>query len=272
MGVATKIQWTDHTFNPWRGCTKISPGCANCYAETMSHRNPAVLGIWGPQGTRVVASEAMWREPLKWDREAARAGERRRVFCASLADIFEDRDDLIAPRRRLARLVWETQSLDYLFLTKRPENAGEMVYEMWFPDAEWPKNWWLGTSVEDQQRASERIPALLRIPAPVRFLSVEPLLGPVDLSPWLGTWDDSGELRPGIDWAIVGGESGAGARPCHAMWIRSVVGQCREAGAPCFVKQMGSNFQQWYCGPLKDGKGGDPDEWPEDLRVREFPR
>lgn len=101
MGVNTKIEWTTHTFNPWRGCTRISEGCRFCYAETLSRRNPAVLGVWGDEGTRVVASESMWRQPIKWDREAAAAGERRRVFCASLADAFEDRPELELPRKRL---------------------------------------------------------------------------------------------------------------------------------------------------------------------------
>src|SRR5262245_49606753 len=117
----SKIQWTDHTFNVWRGCEKVSPGCAHCYAETMSRRNPAVLGEWGKHGTRVIASEAMWREPLKWDRQARAAGVRKRVFCASLADVFEDRPELVAPRERLFRLIEDTPNLDWQLLTKRPE-------------------------------------------------------------------------------------------------------------------------------------------------------
>jgi len=121
MGQDSKIEWTHHTFNPWRGCTKVSPGCTNCYAETLSHRNPKVLGVWGDKGTRVVASDSMWREPIKWDREAREAGERRRVFCASLADVFEDREELDEPRFRLLRLIASTTNLDWLLLTKRPD-------------------------------------------------------------------------------------------------------------------------------------------------------
>src|SRR5262245_38941981 len=163
MGKETNIQWCDHTFNPWRGCTKVSPGCQHCYAETLAARNPKVLGVWGPHGTRVIASESMWREPLKWNKKAEIAGVRRRVFCASLADVFEDRPELVEPRYRLWRLIVNTPYLDWLLLTKRPENAGRMLADggslpgiLGFPSI------WLGVSVEDQQRADERIPVLLR--------------------------------------------------------------------------------------------------------------
>jgi protein gp37 len=240
----------------------------------MSRRNPGVLGKWGPDGTRVIASESYWRQPLKWNREAYEAGERRRVFCASLADVFEDRPGLHAPRRRLAQLIWETPHLDWLFLTKRPENANQMIYEMWFPDAAWPKNYWLGTSVEDQENADRRIPELLKVPAAVRFLSVEPMLGPIGLRPeWLG----------GLGWVIVGGESGHGARTFRLEWARSIVEQCRAAAVPCFVKQLGARPAAEMVRPgcsarsagerldLRDSHGGDWDEWPEDLKVREYP-
>jgi protein gp37 len=142
----TRISWTHHTFNPWRGCAKVSPGCAHCYAEAMAARSPAVLGEWGPGAARVVAAEGYWRQPYKWDREACEAGERRRVFCASLADVFEGRPDLAAPRERLWGLVRATPYLDWLLLSKRPENLGAMM-----PHGDWP-NVWLGTSVEDRRR------------------------------------------------------------------------------------------------------------------------
>jgi protein gp37 len=131
MGANSKIQWTNHTFNPWRGCSKVSAGCQHCYAEAMSRRNPAVLGEWGPKGTRVVAAEAMWRQPLKWDRDAQAAGVRARVFCASLADVFEDRADLETPRHELLRLIDSTRSLDWLLLTKRPENVLRLIGQAW---------------------------------------------------------------------------------------------------------------------------------------------
>lgn len=201
----TKIEWTSYrrpdgsmvpgyTFNPWRGCTKVSAGCANCYAETMSKRNPEVLGIWGDNGTRAVATESYWRQPLKWNREAEKAGKRRRVFCASLADVFERRSELEQPRGGLFRLIAETPYLDWLLLTKRPENVNYL--SPWGSEAwPWPSNIWLGTSVENQEQADKRIPELLKVPARVRFLSCEPLLGPVDLTKWIGGLNATEELR-----------------------------------------------------------------------------
>lgn len=267
MGENSKIEWTHHTFNPWRGCTKVSAGCANCYADAQAKRNPAVLGVWGPQGARVVASEAMWRQPAKWNADAKAASERRRVFCASMADVFEDvpesaREAVEAARKRLWETILRTPNLDWLLLTKRPERIMELVPDGW--RATFPPNVWIGTSVENQATADERIPHLLRVPARVRFLSMEPLLGPVDLdtiagsrfgvpgcySPLLGEWwpalgDADLEYQrretdlPRIDWVIVGGESGPKARPMHPEWARSLRDQCRRAGVPFFFKQWG---------------------------------
>lgn len=254
MGQDSKIEWTTHTFNPWRGCTKVSAGCANCYAEKLSYRNPGVLGIWGDNGTRVIASESAWKEPLKWDRAAKMAGERHRVFCASLADVFEDRPELVAPRVRLFHLISETPNLDWLLLTKRPENihrfyGGQGVSRSWSESM--PPNVWLGTSVENQAAAEERIPQLLAAPATVHFLSMEPLLGAVDLTDIGGPGHDhdalTGEYRDasvfrntgGIDWVIVGGESGSHARPMHPQWVRSIRDQCVQAGVPFHFKQHG---------------------------------
>lgn len=269
---ATTIEWTDYTFNPWRGCTKISPGCANCYAEKLGKRNPAVLGEWGPSGRRVVAAESYWRLPLKWDREAAEAGERRKVFCASLADVFDDWPGQLGhssggeivmwarlndgqwcagvvcdtpmlyrqltlddARIRLWRLIDETPNLDWLLLTKRPQNFRDML-----PWPGWPrKNVWLGVSVEDQARADERIPELLATPAAVRFLSCEPLLGPINLVRWLTPFHGLHAQHNGIDWVIVGGESGPQARPMHPAWALSLRDQCQAAGMAFFFKQFG---------------------------------
>ena len=304
----TKIEWADYTFNPWRGCAKVSPGCAHCYAETWSHRNPALLGEWGPGGQRVIAAESYWRQPLKWDRAARKAGERRRVFCASLADVFEDRPELDAPLARLLATIDDTQALDWLLLTKRPElfrkrlraAIGQMPRRGtrgpftgprwnavdWLQGGEpsgrgYPPNVWLGVSVEDQQRAGERIPRLLEIPAAVRFLSCEPLLEPLDLTKWLAPAALPLPEPPGdplLDWVIVGGESGRKARRCNLAWIRSIRDQCQDAGVACFIKQLG---YVWHSDdPIDllhpwpgrgDPKGGDPSEWPEDLRVRQFP-
>ena len=521
MAETTKIQWTHHTFNPWRGCSKVSVGCQLCYAATMSKRNPGTLGVWGDGGTRVVAAEAQWKLPLKWDRDAAKAGERRRVFCASLADVFESRElaewieicdgyrinyrgliesqwragghrgnwtpmqkkiddggyetiqlrkhptlgdktlkvhhlvleafvgerpeghvvrhldgrrannvlwnllystqsdnlgdraahgtDLAGERNgrsklteedvdqirellqqgksqsfiaakfgvkqvaisriklgkswsgkavplaaepirscisgqmidaslrpafrtdggfthcpdgdselwlpltmadvraRLFRMIDATPNLDWLLLTKRPENIARMMPAMVVPSGDnyrvsgsvgvlrvdvIRKNLWLGVSCENQQAADERIPHLLKVPAAVRFLSVEPMLGPIRidarlLTPIQGTSQHGQRF---IDWVIVGGESGPGARPCNVKWIRDIVRQCKAAGVPVFVKQLGSHpigshyevmsmagsdqgdkssIVRWK---LRDPKGGDISEFPDDLQVREFPR
>ena len=309
MAENSKIQWTHHTMNPWRGCTKISPGCTNCYAEAMSVRNPSVLGVWGDNGTRVVAAENYWRQPIKWNRDAEKAGERRRVFCASLADVFEDRPELVPWRQRLFHLIGRTTWLDWLLLTKRPENVERMGYdqELWYTQDGLPRNVWLGVSVEDQQRADERIPLLLTVPAAVRFISAEPLLGPVNMlqSDAFDDGEGGGVAyaiagiewdigKPGVDWVIAGGESGGRARPCRVEWVRSIVEQCKAAGVACFVKQLGAHpidesTRDFRANPapgvhvsvksltsrlechLIDKKGGDPDEWPEDLRIRQFP-
>ena len=194
MGATSKIQWTTHTFNPWRGCTKISEGCKFCYAEAMSKRNPGVLGTWGDQGTRVIASEAKWREPIRWDEAAELALERPRVFCASLADVWEHRAELNEPRSRLFGLIDATPNLDWLLLTKRPENHWSYTVRSYDPENKmyWGQtkrtrigivrpNVWNGTTCEDQENAERRIDNLIRIPSLIRFLSIEPMLGPVDL-------------------------------------------------------------------------------------------
>lgn len=261
MAENSKIEWTHHTFNPWRGCTKVSAGCANCYAETMSLRNPAVLGEWGPKGTRAVAAESYWKLPLKWERDAKAAGERRRVFCASLADVFEAPDTMpadsvskiVRARGRLFSLIAQTPHLDWLLLTKRPDgwadrlrevvrehSNGEEVFASSWLAGEPPANVWVGTSVEHQAAADERIPALLTIPASVRFLSCEPLLGPVDVSRWLGRPSASNGTKPTVNWVILGGESGHNARPMDPDWARSLRDQCAAAGAPFFFKQWGA--------------------------------
>lgn len=293
MGEGSHIQWTHHTFNPWRGCTHVSPGCEHCYAEALSKRNPATLGTWGANGERVMAAESYWRQPERWNRAAEKAGERHRVFCASLADVFEDRPELVWPRARLFALTSRTPHLDWLFLTKRPENARRMIedlHQLWLADV--APNVWLGTTVEDQRRADERIPILLDTPAAVRFLSCEPLIGPVDLEPWLyiderrcgapSGWSPD-RYRPKLSWLIVGGESGPKARPMDLAWARSLVEQGRAARVPVFVKQLGarptqgmphwrvSEKAQGWPVELRHRAGGDPDEWPADLRVREFP-
>lgn len=260
MGADSKIEWTHHTFNPWWGCQRVSPGCEHCYAETFDRR----LGgeHWGPGVERRFFGDKHWNEPLRWNREAEAAGERRRVFCASMADVFEDLPELAPHRARLFALITETRSLDWLLLTKRPENAqhlwSQAQYDA-FDGAEslgptWAGNIWIGTTVEDQRRAEERIPHLLRIPAAVRFLSCEPLLGPLHLF---------GEHESAIDWVICGGESGRGARRMEADWARSLRDQCALDGVAFFFKQWGEHGASGFiegkkiAGRVLDGRTHD---------------
>lgn len=226
MAENSKIEWTDHTFNPWLGCTNVSPGCDRCYAESWSKRSGLVK--WG-NNPRKRTSEGYWRSPLKWQADAARFqaknGRRQRVFCASLADVFDNqvepnwRDDLFA-------MIDRTPSLDWLLLTKRPQNIRKML----------PKNWgngrpnvWLGTTAEDQSRYDQRWKHLQAIPAVVRFISYEPAIGPLRLA----------EGRQ-PDWLISGGESGGKARPMNPQWARDVIGDCVKFGVAPFHKQWGS--------------------------------
>ncbi|MBP7572585.1 MAG: phage Gp37/Gp68 family protein [Rhodoferax sp.] len=272
MSKNTKIEWAHDTFNPWVGCTKISPACDHCYAEGWAKRSGQV--VWGKDRKRT--SIANWKLPLKWDKEAQAAGVRRKVFCASLADVF---DNAVPQewRNDLFRLISETQNLDWLLLTKRIGNVLDMLDEALLQEprlrngacrfASWPwPNVWLGATICNQIEADRDIPKLLSLPATKRFLSMEPLLGPVDLSmiqhtvgygcgPCTGcgsaVYIDAltgsyfcaascdGPVRPAIDWVIVGGESGPGARPMHPDWARSLRDQCLAAGVPFLFKQWG---------------------------------
>jgi len=274
----------------------VSEGCEHCYAMVMSNRNPKVLGTWGPKGTRVLAASSQWRQPVNWARTA---GCDLRVFCASLADVFEDWPGqmsdsqgnplwhypgeggpvVIIPgqsarwaalpytlddaRARLWKLIRATPELTWMLLTKRPENIATMM-----PKGDWP-NVWLGTSVECQEYIV-RLDILQDAPqvVPVRFASVEPQLEHVNLR---------GALAPdGINWVIVGGESGHYARPFNLAWAMSLVGQCDDAGVACFVKQAGArpmvrNSARELIEIDLPGKGDDPVYWPEWMRVRQVP-
>ncbi len=235
MGENSAIAWTDHTFNPWVGCTKVSPACDNCYAESWSKRSGQVN--WGHGQPRRRTTEANWSKPIKWNRQAETEGIRRRVFCASLADVFDAEVDPMW-RENLFNLIDITPALDWLLLTKRPKVAAE-----YFDGDVVPPNVWVGTTVENQKMADTRIPHLMSINAQVRFLSMEPLLEPV-------------ELKVGIlpDWIIVGGESGANARPMNADWARRLRDLCAHFDVPFFFKQMTKKA-----------------EIPADLMVRAFP-
>ena len=238
MAESTAISWTDHTFNPWWGCERVSPGCQNCYAEAFAKRTGHK--VWGKQAERRFFGDKHWNEPFRWDRQAEAEGRRHRVFCASMADVFEDRPELSEHRERLFDTIDGTPWLDWQLLTKRPENVVRLA-EGWIAGADYPHDWrpnvWIGTTAEDQQRADERIPHLLRIPAAVRFLSCEPLLSEVRLARWL--FDGTDRVADGISWVIVGGESGPRHRPFDLAWARILQRECDAAGVPFFFKQVG---------------------------------
>lgn len=285
MGEDTKIEWATHTFNPWIGCQKVGPGCDHCYAEAMMADRYARVE-WGAHGSRSRTSPANWKKPLAWDRAAAKAGRRDRVFCASLADVFDNHGSITSGwRGDLWHLISRTPNLDWLLLTKRPGNIPEMLPDGYGATA-WGDGWpnvWLGCTVVNQAEADRDIPKLLAVPAAVHFLSIEPMLGPVDLWQWVGVRHhpandlDNPETRAaieamlsaardklredhgstGVDWVICGGESGKGARPMHPDWARSLRDQCRAAGVAFHFKQWGEY---------------EPDQiGPEDLRSINYP-
>ena len=224
MGENTKIEWATHTFNPWWGCTKVSEACKHCYAEAWAKR--VGQNVWGPKPERRTMSDAHWKQPLRWNAKAEGLTERPRVFCASMADVFEDRDELLSHRSRLFDLIEQTPNLDWLLLTKRPQNVARLA--RW--GEEWPENVWLGTTVELQSRAEELLPHLEAIPAKVRFISAEPLLGPLSIEQW---------LESTINWVITGGESGPKARPASPEWFRSLHLQCMKNSVAFHFKQWG---------------------------------
>jgi len=324
----TKIEWCDHSWSPWRGCAKVSVGCAHCYAEGLANRFGDSWGGWGKGKPRVLAKN--WGDPVKWNltpwicpvtgamferRDAAlnrvrHIEPRRTTVFPSLCD-WLDEEVPIKWLEKFIELIHKTPNLNWLLLTKRPENFIPRLREVqkhctvdpldivdridaWISGDRPHHNVWIGTSVEDQANADRRIPELLKIPARVRFLSVEPMLGPVNLDEWAFVdreiHPDGSEtlLKPIIDWVIVGGESGLKARLCNVDWIRSIASQCAASGVPCFVKQLGAeigftapgkieNWDQWHINEgkwiskIEHPKAGDPSEWPEDLRVRQFP-
>ena len=270
MSEHSKIEWTDHTFNPWWGCMKVSDGCRNCYAETFAKR--VGQRVWGPPSTttRREFSAKHWAEPLNWHAAALAEGKRARVFCASMADVFEDHPVAAQERPRLWETISACTSLDWLLLTKRPENIIDMLPVGW--KHQLPPHIWIGTSTENQQTADERIPHLLMVPAAVRFLSMEPLLGPVDLERevvlptgkscqplYVDHISGRQEDAKHIDWVILGGESGHGYRDMDVQWVADIAEQCKAAGIAVFVKQDSGRY------PAKQGR------IPDELMLREFP-
>jgi protein gp37 len=275
MAEATKIEWCDHTHNHWTGCTKVSDGCAGCYAEGWAKRSGVVR--WGPGEPRRLTTDANRRKPLIWnaqhDRFFAEHGRRQRVFCSSLADVFDNEVDP-AWRADLFQLIERTPQLDWLLLTKRVGNAARMITEARGGVLDVLTNVWLGATVVNQAEADRDVPKLLTTPAAVRFLSIEPMLGPIDVS-WIfadsrvhccpacgfrtnDTWEthcpnDGQGLGQdiGVDWVIAGGESGPHARPAHPQWFRDLRDQCAKVCAPFLFKQWG----EWASVSEVEGEG-----------------
>lgn len=290
MGETTGIAWTDHTFNPWIGCTKVHEGCRNCYAETLA--TTRMGRQWGVGAERRVTSESNWKLPGRWARAAGKAQVRRRVFCASLADVLDEeapkwaQDRLWEVIRQTARVGLNGEGtskhlgafgLDWQLLTKRPERW-EIIPEDVRPLV------WLGTSISDQKTHDKYGAELLKAEGfRLLFYSYEPGIGPVDLRRECAGCPDctatNRHIPLKLGWVIVGGESGKEARPFAVEWAASVISQCRNQ-VPVFHKQLGSNpytinldaddGREWLV--LRDKKGGDPSEWPPELRVREFPK
>lgn len=319
MGDKSKIEWTDATWNAIRGCSRVSPGCENCYAERGAIRQ--INGLYSGLVKRDANGRPAWTgevafvperldDPIHWRRS-------RRIFVNSQSDLFHENLGAHHIAEIFAVMAIASQH-SFQVLTKRAKRMQELVCDASFiamvsekvrardfhgraARMEWPlDNVWLGVSVEDAKRAEQRIPVLLDTPAAVRFLSMEPLLEAVDLTPWLEVWSTRKIGASELSWVIVGGESGPTARPFHVDWARSIVEACRKTGVACFVKQLGAvpvmEVREWYevsqmpllserndaralpgTVPLKlaDWHGGEWDEWPAclaDLKVREYPR
>ena len=239
----SRISWTNHTFNPWIGCARVSQGCKHCYAENFVVGRLRKPDVWGPESERWVTGARNWNKPRTWNRQALRQGVRQRVFCASLADVFEQHPALDGPRADLWNLIAETPALDWQLLTKRPEHIASLL------PADWGDGWdhvWLGVSIEDMQVA-ERADLLASVPARVRFISYEPALGSLDDLPLTG-----------IHWVIYGAESGPNRRPENKLWARSMRDRCRTEGVSFFHKQSSH---------VRPGQGQELDgklihEWP----------
>lgn len=288
----TKIAWCDYSFNAWWGCTKVSPACDHCYAETWAKRT-GFPGLWGVDAGRRTFGQKHWAEPIKWNAAANGAIRRPRVFCNSMSDVFDNHEGVSEARQDLWQLIKATPHLDWLILTKRIGNAAKMLPADWgdgYPNA------WLIISVCNQTEADRDIVKLLGTPAVVRGISAEPLLGRIDLFAFqegtctvcagagevvasgptttfpedddgieqcyecggTGLWEDN----PGLDWVIVGGESGAGARSMDLFWAQNLRAECAAQEIPFFMKQLSQADSKDF---------GDFASFPEPLRVREWP-
>jgi protein gp37 len=257
MGTTT-IAWTDKTYNPWIGCQQVTEAeCGDCYAKRWAERHH--LDVWGSLSGSHRHLTTTFHDPRAWNREAQQTGQRVKVFCASLADVFEPHPEVAEARKRLWTLIEETPSLDWQLLTKRPKFTGRLVPHSWLHH--WPAHVWIGTSVGIQAAAAQRIPYLLEVPAPIRFLSCEPLVEQVTLAPWV--------QQGSITWVICGGYSGAQHRPMSLSWARHLRDECQAYHIAFFMKQMGSVYARAHG--LHHPKGEDLAAFPPDLRIREFP-
>lgn len=245
MSEHSKISWTDHTFNPWWGCVKISPACDHCYAESFSKR--VGQSVWGVDEPRRFFGDKHWNEPPKWNRDALKEfGRPARVFCASMADVFEDRDELITHRSRLFGLIKQTPNLRWNLLTKRHTQI-----KYYAPHLSEMPNMRIGVTVENQTYDH-------RIVKGVSWISAEPLLGPLCI-----------QACGDVEWVIVGGESGAGAREMKLDWAVRIIEECRAVGMAVHFKQTGDVLARKLG--LKDKSGKDKTEWPAELQIQEFP-
>lgn len=270
MGRSTSIAWADSSWNPWVGCTRKSEACRHCYAEAMNRRRKWNGGAWGPGTPRKITADSTWRQPLQWNRKAGQGargkdGHNWLVFAGDLCDIFDDEAPVEA-RERMWHLFRSTPYLTWLLLTKRPENFSRLLPENW--GSQGYPNVWLGVTAENQIEAGRRIDILRNAPARLRFVSFEPLLEKVDID------------LEGIDWAIVGGESGGKARPFDLSWARSVQEACMKSGTAFFFKQLGSKpVQDSVVFPIRslkehhkrDANGTSITNFPTDLRVQRWP-
>ncbi|MBV2125721.1 MAG: phage Gp37/Gp68 family protein [Candidatus Thiodiazotropha sp. (ex Ctena orbiculata)] len=231
MADHTEIAWTDSTFNPWWGCAKVGPGCDHCYAEALDKRTGG--HHWGLKSTPRVMSDEYWKKPLQWHRKAIAENSSRKVFCGSMCD-WADKNAPAGQRERLWEIIKQTFCLDWQLLTKRAPNIEKYLPEDWEPIT-YP-NVWLGVTVENRRHGLRRIDVLRDIPAKIRFLSVEPLL------------EDLGKVNlTGIDWVIVGGESGHHARKMEPDWVNNLMHECERQGVPFFFKQWGGRKDKGGC-------------------------
>jgi protein gp37 len=252
----TKIEWSHNTFNPWWGCTKVSPACDNCYAERLAKRKTRTdSDLWGKDAERYQSTDSYWEQPEQWNARAEKTGTRERVFCGSMCDVMERRPDLDAPRKRLFKLIEDTPYLDWLLLTKRPQEYSKLLPNEWLVNPR--PNVWLMTTCESQDYIW-RIYELLKVPAVVHGVSLEPMLSPIKLPVEF--------LRLGsASWVIVGGESGnlKSLRPTPVQWFRNIRDQCNTAHVAFFFKQWGEHLDLVKIGKAKAGRILDGREWDE---------